>query len=132
MMKNLFKTIVFVLLITPVHSMASDMGPGAAGKHMKSDQARHMMSNEMMRNMTQVMKQMQLMTRDMTHMMERSGAMDQHRMRDMARMMEQMSQHMHNMSEHMNEGKMDPDMANKMKQNMEKIQQMMKDMPQKP
>jgi len=123
-------TVFFLLLVMsiPVLAEAANMPTGG---QMHSSQATHMMSHEMMRNMSGIMQHMHTMTRDMNRIMENTAPMDQTRTREMARIMEQLSQAMHNMSQRMENGDMNENMLQEMKQHMNQISNMVKNMEQK-
>lgn len=126
--------ITFMLFYSLSFSAFAEMGNRQAGgmdKQMSSAQTTHMMTREMMRDMSSVMKQMNTMTRDMNRIMEKSNNMDQTRTRDMAQVMEQLSQAMHNMSQRMSDGKMDKNMMRQMEQHMNQINNMIHTMEQK-
>lgn len=123
-------TIIFLLLAMSIPELAGVMArqPGDPGSRMHSSQTTHMMSHEMMRNMTGVMQHMHTMTRDMKRIMENTAAMDQTRTREMAHAMEQLSQAMHTMSQHMMDGDMDENMLQQMKRHMNQVGDMVKNM----
>ena len=129
-MFNKFTSIlIFVMGLTfSVLLVAKEM-PGTA--EMPSAGTKYVMSHEMMRNMTRLMHQMQMMTRDMNRIMEKSATMDKARIREMAKVMEKLALAMRKMSQHMLEGDMNKNMFQEMERQMNQIQTMIKAMEQK-
>ena len=134
------KALILFLLLTMIGVMVNvglaqmnDHGTTKGGQEhpaMGKQQASHMMGSqmmnqEMMRNMTGLMKQMNEMMHKMTSTMDQKMTMDKGRMREMSRVMENMSVTMHEMSNQMGKGKMDPAITKKMKENIQEMNQMM-------
>lgn len=125
-------TICIILLSMSFSALADmkDRQHSTSSGQMRSSQTTQMMSHEMMRNMSRVMQQMQIMTHDMNRIMEKSATMDPTRMREMSHIMEQLSQAMHKMSKHMAKGDMNKNMLQEMERHMKKISSMIKNMQQ--
>ncbi|MDH5649641.1 MAG: hypothetical protein OEY67_08290, partial [Gammaproteobacteria bacterium] len=69
-----YKIAVIVLLTFFAFPIGAEMG---GGQHMSDQHRTHMMSQDAMHNMTQMMHRMTDMTQGMTRMMEQSRTMDQ-------------------------------------------------------
>lgn len=104
-------------------------GKGTGGMMQSGEMLRQQtMSQEMMRDMTQMMTRMQEMLRDTTRTMEQLHTMDQNRQREMSQIMLQLSEHLRALSQDVASGTMDRDRTHKMDQDLDRIRDMIKDM----
>lgn len=126
------KKVIFALATTVLflHSTAFADSPKGRGDMMQSGEMMHqqIMSQDMMRDMTQMMTRMQEMLRDTTRSMEQLHTMDQKRQREMSQIMLQLSEHLRAMSQDVATGTMDRDRTQKMDKDMDRIRDMIKDM----
>lgn len=79
------------------------------------------MDQDMTREMARTMTHLRDITQDMIRLMERD--MDQTRTRDMTRLMDHMSLNLHEMSQQMDKGKMDPAVMKKMQERIREMTQ---------
>lgn len=117
--------LLFAMSFSAFAEMGSRMSsPGAS--QMSESQTTHMMTRDMVQDMSRIMQQMTTMTRDMDRLMQKD--MDQVHMRDMAKVMEQLSQAMGNMSQSMAKGEFNKNMVQEMEKHMNQIRSMIKNM----
>lgn len=117
---------------TVLAQMDGGMGAqGGAGAHRQdtgTQQSQQMMSGqmvsqEMMRDMSGMMRQMNDMTQSMSRVMESSRTMDPARARDMSKLMQEMSVNMRELSQQMAKGNMDPKTTQQMQERINRMNQ---------
>jgi len=118
---------------TPGGMMGGHGGMGAPGQGMSGQQSQQMMggqmmNQEMMRDMSRMMRQMNDMMQSMSRAIDQHPMMDQDRMRDMAKLMEDMSATMREMSQQMAQGKMEPAMTRRMEERAGQMNRMLEEL----
>lgn len=131
-MKTMFSMVVAALGMAgavALAQMGGGPGQGGAGAHrqdMGTQQSQQMMSGqmmsqEMMRDLSGMMRQMNDMMQNMSRMMDSPQAMDQARTRDMSKLMQEMSVNMRDLSQQMAQGKMDPKTTKQMQERLDRM-----------
>jgi hypothetical protein len=103
-------------------------GQGMSGQHSQQMMGGQMMNQEMMRDMSGMMRQMTDMMQGMSRAIDQHPMMDQDRMRDMAKLMEDMSATMREMSQQMAQGKMEPAMTRRMEERAGQMNRMLEEL----
>ena len=101
---------------------------GTSGQGMGTQQSQQMMggqmmSQEMMHDMSGMMRQMNDMMQNLSRVMDKQQPMDSARMHDMSKLMQEMSVTMGDMSKQMAQGKMDPAMTKQMQERIKRMNQ---------
>lgn len=99
--------------------------PGMGMQQGQQMMGGQMMSQQMMHDMSGMMQDMNAVMANMSHQMERGQNMGAEDRREMSRLMQEMSDGMHDLSQQMTQGKMDPGTAQKMRQRIHRMNQML-------
>ena len=125
-MKKILVVITSVIALAAATTLAQmSGGSGTGGQQQQpggmvsSEQSQQMMSQEMMRDMSGMMIQMQIMMQKLTRTIEQRRGIDHSRMQDMSKVMNDMSVTMKEMSDHMGKGTMDPAVVKTMNEKMQ-------------
>ncbi len=106
--------VIFLVFSFPAYAQMEGMG----SSEMKGSQ---MMSQDMMANMTEMMKQMNGMMQRLSHPMYHMTVTDHTRMNELGKVMRKMATEMNEMAAHMEKGEMDAATAGKMQERMKAI-----------
>jgi len=98
------------------------MGSGQSSEMKKGE---HMMSPEMMKDMSGMMNHMIEMMKQMSHSMGHRTVTEHMKMNDMAKVMKEMSGVMNEMADQMAKGKVDPAVMKKMQERIKMMTQVM-------
>ena len=117
----------------PGGTMGGHGGMGAPGQGMSVQQSQQMMggqmmNQEMMRDLSGMMRQMNDMVQSMSRAIDQHPMMEQDRMRDMAKLMEDMSATMREMSQQMAQGRMNPAMTRRMEERAGQMNRMLEEL----
>ncbi|NJD57258.1 MAG: hypothetical protein FIA94_12775 [Nitrospirae bacterium] len=123
MKKILFTSCALVVLLVAAYSFAQMDGQKKEGMGSSQMKGGQMMSQDMMVNMTETMKNMNEIMEKLAHPMHHMTVTDHAQMNNLGKVMRKMASEMNEMAVHMEKGAMDAATAKKMQDRMKAINQ---------